>query len=182
MKTLPKVALGLLAAGAGLSLIGLLLPRQVRVERTLTMQAPPAAVFNQINTLRNWEAWSPWHKIDPQMQLSYAGPAAGPGASYSWLSNHRQVGNGTLRIVRAQPQQRIDTEMNFDGSGLGYASYLLEPTAQGTKVTWSMESDMGFNPVGRYFGLFMDEMVGQDFERGLQNLRRVVETRPTAGR
>ncbi|QHJ08334.1 SRPBCC family protein [Hymenobacter busanensis] len=177
---LKKISLGLLGLVIGLAVVGFLLPRQVHVERSLTMQAPPEAVYEQINTLRNWEGWSPWHKIDPQMKLSYAGPASGVGASYSWLSNHSQVGNGTLRIKQAVPNQRIDTEMDFDGQGLGYSTYFFVPEGQATKVTWTMDSDMGLNPAARYMGLFMDGLVGDDFERGLHNLQQVVESKPAA--
>jgi hypothetical protein len=34
---------------------------------------------------------------------------------------------------------------------------------------------MGGNPVNRWFGLFMDRLVGPDFEAGLGNLKRVAE-------
>ncbi|GAA4390664.1 SRPBCC family protein [Hymenobacter koreensis] len=175
MKTLKKIGLGLLGLVVVLAVVGMLLPRHVHVERSLTMQAPPAVVFEQVNTLQNWEAWSPWHKLDPNMQLTYAGPAAGAGASYSWLSQMSEVGNGTLRILHAIPHSRIDTEMVFDDNGKGQASYFFTSTPQGTKVTWTMDTDLGLNPVGRYVGLFIEGWVGQDYERGLRNLQQVVE-------
>ena len=31
-------------------------------------------VYDQVNTLKNWENWSPWHKIDKGMKLTYSGP------------------------------------------------------------------------------------------------------------
>ena len=45
----------------------------------------------------------------------------------------------------------------------------------GTHVTWSFDSDMGAGPIGRYFGLLMDRMVGPDFEGGLANLKALAE-------
>jgi hypothetical protein len=51
----------------------------------------------------------------------------------------------------------------------------LEPAGAGTRVTWTNEGDMGTNPVNRYFGLFMDRLVGPDFEGGLKNLKTIVE-------
>ena len=44
-----------------------------------------------------------------------------------------------------------------------------------TEVTWSMEADLGFNPISRYFGLFFDSMIGPDFEKGLNNLNNIVK-------
>jgi len=37
---------------------------------------------------------------------------------------------------------------------------------------------MGAGPVGRYFGLVMDRMVGPDFDEGLANLKKLAESLP----
>jgi hypothetical protein len=31
------------------------------------------------------------------------------------------------------------------------------------KVTWTNDGDLGASPIGRWFGLFMDRMMGPDF-------------------
>lgn len=36
---------------------------------------------------------------------------------------------------------------------------------------------MGNNPIAKYFGLLMDKLIGADFERGLNNLKTVCETK-----
>ena len=174
MKTLKKLG-SVLAVLAVLFVLGsLFLPSQIRVERSATIQAPPDKVFAQINTLTNWEVWSPWHKLDPRMSLTYQGPASGVGAKYSWSSQQRNVGSGTLAITESVQDQRILTDMQFsDGRAIG--AFELTPSEGGTKVIWSMQSDLGRNPVARYFGLLMDGMIGADFERGLQNLKTVCE-------
>src|SRR5262245_8304270 len=68
-------------------------PANFRVARSLAIAAPPDAVFPHVNDLKKWEAWNPWGKIDPNMKLTYAGPASGVGASYSWAGNN-EVGEG----------------------------------------------------------------------------------------
>ena len=45
----------------------------------------------------------------------------------------------------------------------------------GTQVTWTMNGDMGANPLYRWMGLFMDKMVGPDFDAGLANLKALAE-------
>ncbi|MEL6523790.1 MAG: polyketide cyclase, partial [Pseudomonadota bacterium] len=42
-----------------------------------------------------------------------------------------------------------------------------------TEVTWSMNMDLGMNPVFRVMGLFMDDMIGPNFELGLANIADV---------
>ena len=179
MKVLKKIGLSLMALVAILLIISLFLPSKVTVVRTAVFKAPAPVVFEQVNMLQNWEKWSPWHKIDPQMLLSYEGPDGGKGAKYNWFSKHPDVGNGSLTITESIANQRIDTRMQFEGQNDGVGFYTFEETPEGTKVTWTMEADMGANPVGKYFGLMMDGMIGPDFERGLENLRSVVE-QPTA--
>ena len=175
MKALKFIGIGLLGLVVLLAAVGFILPRQVRVERSLVMKAQPRSVYDQINNLRNWEVWSPWHQIDPEMKLTYGAKAEGEGATYNWTSQHDQVGDGKLTILSAKQDQEIVTEMVFGGEMKSLGIYKLEPVAEGTKLTWIMESDMGMNPVYRYMGLMMDDWVGADFERGLANLQAVVE-------
>ncbi|GAB3196409.1 hypothetical protein ABID22_002927 [Pontibacter aydingkolensis] len=179
MQVLKKIGLTLLSLVVVLLIVSFFLPSKVTVVRTAVLKAPTPLVFEQVNMLQNWEKWSPWHKIDPQMLLSYEGPDGGKDAKYNWFSIHPNVGNGSLTITESVPNQRIDTKMQFEGESDGLAYYLFEETPEGTKVTWTMEADMGSNPINKYFGLMMDGMLGPDFERGLENLRNVVE-QPTA--
>jgi hypothetical protein len=39
----------------------------------------------------------------------------------------------------------------------------------------AMDGELGRNPLYRWFGVFMDKLVGPDFEAGLANLRRLAE-------
>jgi hypothetical protein len=48
-------------------------PPDFRVARSVTIAAPPDAVFPHVNELKKWEAWNPWGKIDPAMKLTYDG-------------------------------------------------------------------------------------------------------------
>lgn len=45
----------------------------------------------------------------------------------------------------------------------------------GTRVTWTMNGDMGANLLYRWMTLFVDRMVGKDFEAGLANLKARAE-------
>ncbi|MEI9863089.1 MAG: hypothetical protein WDN00_00730 [Limisphaerales bacterium] len=40
-------------------------PDDFRVTRSTTIAAPSAGVFAQVNDFHQWEAWSPWAKMDP---------------------------------------------------------------------------------------------------------------------
>ena len=64
----------------------------------------------------------------------------------------------------------------FGEQGNALASVVLEPAGAGTKVTWGLDTDLGFNPIARYFGMMMDGMVGPDYEKGLARLKAVAES------
>ncbi len=77
-------------------------PSEFRVVRTATLTAPPPAVFPQVNDFHNWNAWSPWAKLDPEMKQVFAGAPAGMGAVYSWTGN-KKVGEGRMTITESHP-------------------------------------------------------------------------------
>ncbi|MFI5164164.1 MAG: SRPBCC family protein [Bacteroidia bacterium] len=177
MKIVKGILITLIILVAIVATVGFLSPSYVHVERSLVINAPPQIVFEQINNLKNWKKWSPWYKKDTAMKMEYNGIEAGAGASYKWSSKNKNVGNGEMTITSSS-RDTISTAMNFMENGIATAKFSLTKAGNGTKVTWTMESDMGMNPIGRIFGLFMDKMVGPDFENGLTNLNQVAKAIP----
>lgn len=178
MKLLKRLGLGLLALVVLLAAGSLFISSKLKIERSIEVAAPANAAFEQVNTLRHWEQWSPWHKIDPQMILTYSGPDGGAGASYNWFSQHPDVGDGEFKITKTEPGKLILAEMKFGSNAISNTSYTFDETTAGTRITWAMETDLGMNPVNKYFGLlFLEKVVGADFERGLSNMKQILETK-----
>ena len=175
MKILKFIGLGLLILIILVVAVAFLLPRHVKIERTATIKAAPEIVFGQVNILKNWEHWSPWHKIDPKMKLEYNQIPSGEGASYSWKSNDKNVGNGKLTITRIVPYDTIDVEMSFMEQGVSLGGYYFKKVDSAVQLTWWMDADMGNNPIGRWMGLFMNKLVGKDFEKGLDSIKNISE-------
>ena len=155
--------------------IGMLLPREVTVARAIEIEAPAAEIYPYINDLSAMEAWSPWLARDPEADLRYGEIASGVGATLDWSSDHPEVGSGSMEIVEAVPDARLVTALDFGGRGGANASFDLAEADGRTSVKWSLETDMGFGPMGRWMGLMMDGWVGADYELGLQNLKSLVE-------
>src|ERR1017187_868247 len=142
MKTLKKILLVLGILIILVLVVGIFLPSKAHVERSIVIKAPVGNAFAQVNTLKNWVNWSPWHKMDPDMAITYFGPESGKDAKYSWTSDKKMVGNGKLVIAESEPDSLVTTVMIFD-RGKGTASFWFSKTPEGTKVTWEMESDLG---------------------------------------
>lgn len=172
-----------IAAGVVLALIllfvagGMLLPADTHVERSIVIKAEPAKVYSLVNDYREFNKWSPWAAYDPEgTSYEYTGPDTGVGARMSWASEHPNVGVGAQEIVESNPDKMVKSKLMFDGfDAPSYASFILEPTDGGTRVTWTFDSEMD-SLLGRYLGLMMDGWVGADYERGLASLKELAES------
>jgi hypothetical protein len=151
-------------------------PAAFRITRSATMAAPPAAVFEQVNDFRNWEAWSPWAKLDPTMKQTYEGAPAGVGAVYTWTGNN-QVGEGRMTITESRPTDlvRIDLQFLKPFKANNVAEFTFKPADGQTAVEWSMTGTKNFMLKAFSLVMNMDKMVGRDFEKGLAAMKAKVE-------
>jgi hypothetical protein len=151
-------------------------PSEYRVARTVTMAAPAPAAFAQVNDFHRWGAWNPWARLDPTMKQAYEGAPAGPGAIYTWAGN-KQVGEGRMTMMESRPNEfvRITLEFFKPFAGTSTAEFTFRPEGDRTAVTWSMAGHVNF--VAKIVHLFvdMDKMIGGNFERGLADMKSVVE-------
>jgi hypothetical protein len=160
-----------------LAVVIALQPSTFRVSRAATMAAAPPDVFAQVNDFHRWRAWAV--NRDPAAKVTFEGPAAGAGAVFRWLGNS-EVGEGSMTIVDSQPPGRIRLTQVFVKPFAGSADMLFEftPVAPGTAVTWTVSGENNF--VSKAFCLFMggmDRMIAPDLEKGLAQLKAVVEGR-----
>ncbi|OZC66343.1 transcriptional regulator [Rhodococcus sp. 15-725-2-2b] len=148
----------------------------VLVERSAVVRADAATVHALIDDFHQWVKWSPYEGVDPDLKRTYSGPDAGVGASYSWSGN-RKAGAGTMTITESIPEERIVLDLAFTKpfKSRNVTAFLLEPVADGTRVTWRMSGKQNklFALIGKVFS--MDKLVGPDFEKGLRQLAAVAE-------
>jgi len=148
-----------------------------RVTRSALIAAPAAVVFAQVNELQNWKAWSPWAGIDPNATSRFEGPTEGVGAKMIWVSNVAEVGTGSMTITDSQPSATIRFRLDFQKPmrATNTAEFNFQPEGDQTLVSWSMNGTNGF--IGKAMSLVFncDKMVGGKFEKGLANLKAVVE-------
>lgn len=164
------IILGLLAVFA---IVVAVQPSQFAIKRSLHMPLPPEKIFPEVNELRRWEAWNPWGRLDPSAQMTYEGPPAGAGASYTWSGNQK-IGAGRLTITASQPGEFVRFRLDFlkPMAATNLAEFTFKPQAGGTLVTWCMNGRNNF--IGKLFGLLIgcEKMIGGQFEKGLANLQQ----------
>lgn len=174
MKVL-KWLFGLVAALAVVVVVvALFLPERFAVERSVEVAAPTERVYALVEDPRQWARWTVWNRRDPAMQMSYSGAPTGAGAGWTWQS--ATEGSGAMQFTAAEPGQRIAYDLHFpDFDATSSGDLRFEATGGGTRVTWTMNGNMGPNFIFRWMSLFADRMIGPDFEAGLANLKAEAE-------
>ena len=178
MNIFKKILIGVAGLIALLLLVAVFLPSRYQVERSLEINKPPEVVFGQVADFNNWLKWNPWTEMDPAAKNTITGEARQPGSTWAWEG--KTIGAGSLTFELIEPNQRVQSKLVFTAPQQGEArdTWTFTPTASGTKVNWHNEGDLDY-PIGRYVGLMLDgSILGPQFEKGLENLKRVCEALP----
>ncbi len=151
-------------------------PDAFRVERSISIKAPPEKVYALLEDFGRAQEWSPYEKKDPNMKRERSGAPKGKGSVYAFDGNG-EVGTGKLEIIDATPPSkvvvRLDMEKPFKASNI--IEYSMAPAGDGTQVTWAMRGQANYLSKVMCLFMDMDKMVGKDFEAGLAALKSVVE-------
>ena len=151
-------------------------PDIFRVERATRIRAAPERLFAAINDFHRWPDWSPWEKLDPAMQRTFEGSAAGLGAVYAWSGNSK-AGAGRMQITRSNPSSRIAIQLDFlkPFPSQNLVEFLLRPDGNITEVRWAMSGQLPFVMKIMHVFVNMDAKIGKDFETGLAALKALAE-------
>ncbi|MGH7956135.1 MAG: SRPBCC family protein [Opitutaceae bacterium] len=175
---LSKILLGIAAVLVAFAVVVAFQPAEFQVVRTTTIAAGPAVVFSEVNDFHQWNAWSPWAKLDPAMKQTHEGAPAGTGAIYSWAGN-REVGEGRMTITESRPNELIRIKLEFlkPFAATNTTEFTFKPVGAQTSVTWNMTGEKNFISKAMCLFVNMDKMVGGDFEKGLAALKSIAESR-----
>jgi hypothetical protein len=146
------------------------------VSRTATLPCAPERAHRLLNDFREWQAWSPWEQLDPNMNRDYSGADSGVGAKYSW-SGEKRAGEGSMEITSSTPE-RIEIALSFvkPFKSTSTVTFELSPTQDGTNIRWSNGGSQA-GLWGLLLKLYpMEKVLAPDMERGLANLAEAVST------
>ena len=169
-----RIVISLVSVLVIVAIVGILLPTQYRLSRSLIINAKPAAIHIFVGDLTKWDLWAPWKDEDPSIVTTLGDQTSGVGASQSWIAKD---GDGSLTFTMSSPTEGIEYDLSFDGGAYKCWAGMHYDTVgeNATKVTWSMKGNMDMPVVGGYFAIMMDSMAGKMFERGLSKLKQQVE-------
>jgi hypothetical protein len=171
-----KILIVLVAVVAVFATVVALQPSEYRIARSTTVSAPAPEVFAQVNDFHNWEAWSPWAKLDPSAKTTFEGPAAGQGAVFAWSGNDK-VGEGRMTLTESRPAELVRIRVDFvkPFAGTSTSEFNFKPAGNQTAVTWAMSGQRNFLEKAMCLFVNMDKTLGGEFEKGLAQMKSVAE-------
>ena len=153
-----------------LFLLGVFMPQDYRISRSVDINSSLEDAFELSNDLKQWPRWSPWAQLDPSVIVTVGDITTGVGASQQWSD---ESGGGRLEFIESIPSTRLSYNIWFgDAKHPAISSMIFEQvTANKIRVHWTIEGDMQMHIVGPLFAILMDTLVGPAFEQGLENLK-----------
>jgi hypothetical protein len=153
--------------------IGFLLPARYEVERSIVVAAPSEAIHPYLADLRRWAEWFTEPDQDSGTSLTFLGAEQGVDARMEWRSESE--GTGSLTITASDPVKGVWFDIRTGGGFESKCAVRYFPVEGGCRVTWTNAGRLGNNPLLRYYGLFADSRMGDDFAGKLGRIRALVE-------
>jgi uncharacterized membrane protein len=154
------------------------MPKEYSVEREITINKPADSIFKYVRSLKNQNEFSVWANRDPKIRITYKGTDGAVGAVSSWESNVKEVGVGEQEITKITENRRLDFALRFkkpmEDTAVGFMS--TDPVSENqTKVKWGISGVIPYPTNIMLPMLKMDQMIGNDLQKGLENLKEKME-------
>ena len=160
--------------------VAALKPADYTIKRSINVDAKPETIFHFLVNSKKMDSWMPWKETDPEVQMTYSGPEEGVGSISSWESP-RQMGAGQAEVVELIPNQSVKTKITYTKpmSMTQDSEFILAATGETTQMTWAVSGNQPFiaRLISALIFMDMDKYVGGMFEKGLGNLKAIVETK-----
>jgi hypothetical protein len=178
MGIIKKILVVLILIIASVLIAAYFMPNKYAVEKEITINQPTDSVFNYVRSLKNQNQFSVWANIDPKMKSSITGTDGSVGAISAWESKVKEVGVGEQEITKINEDKRIDFALRFkqpyEDTAIGFMS-TDAVAANETKVKWGISGEIAYPMNIMLPFMKIDEMIGNDLQKGLENLKVKME-------
>jgi uncharacterized protein YndB with AHSA1/START domain len=178
MQIILAIVLSVLGVFALLLVLALFVRKAYSVNRVIAIARPAEEVFEYVKYLKNQDNFSKWASMDENMKKSYKGTDGLVGFVSAWESKNKNVGKGEQEITRIVEGIRIEYEIRFIKpiAGIAHAYLTTEMVSNSeTIVRWGFDSSMKYPMNLMLLFMNMDKMIGNDFEIGLNKLKKILE-------
>jgi hypothetical protein len=177
-----KIFIGIILGLAGIIvlflIIGFFVKKDYSVGKEVVINKSKAVVFDYLRLLRNQNKFSVWGSMDPNMKTEFRGTDGTEGFVSAWDSDVKNVGKGEQEILKIVDGERLDYEIRFlkPFKSTSWA-YITTTTVDDnrTRVHWEFNGKMKYPSNLMLVFMNMEKMVGSDLDKGLQNLKTILE-------
>jgi hypothetical protein len=148
----------------------------MKIEKSIKINRSSGLVFDYLKMTKNQDNFSVWNMADPNMKKSYKGTDGTVGFIYSWDSIIKNVGAGEQEITAINDGKSIDYAISFSRpmQNTGKIKFQIESLGdESVSVAWIFDSPSRF-PMSLFAPIFK-RMLGKDLEKGLINLKGILE-------
>lgn len=166
------IILGLIVA---LLVIAALMRSSFNIEKTIIINKPYREVMQRVGDLNQYAIWNPWQQSDPESTKNITGTPNTTGHRYGWEG--KKIGIGSITTTSLDDRHlHFDLEFIKPWKAKGKDNWLFESWGDGsqTKVTWQNSGQLPW-PIARLMGPMINKNLSHQFEKGLQNLKKMCE-------
>jgi hypothetical protein len=148
----------------------------MKIEKSIIINRNSQLVFDYLKMTRNQDNFSVWNMADPKMNKSHKGTDGTVGFIYSWDSTVKNVGAGEQEITAIEDGKSIDYSIRFFRPMKNNGITKFQIASLGNEITsvvWIFDSPSRF-PMSLFSPIFK-RMLGKDLEKGLINLKSILE-------
>lgn len=148
----------------------------MKIEKSVEINKNSGLVFDYLKMTKNQDNFSVWNMADPTMKKNHHGTDGTVGFKYSWDSTIKNVGAGEQEITAIEEGKSIDYTIKFvrPMENTGKIRFLITSLGDSkTSVDWIFDSPSKFPMI--LFAPIFKKMLGKDLEKGLANLKEILE-------
>ncbi|MDX1686138.1 MAG: SRPBCC family protein [Saprospiraceae bacterium] len=179
MKVLRLILIVIAVLVATVLIAGLFAPKEVSVQQSINIKAPPAAVFYQVRYLDKMAVWHPLLKKDPNLLTTVIGEDGTVGAVRRWESNDPKVGDGESTILTVEENAYIEYKVNTKSpkTSEGISRFSLVDRSGNTQVIWQFKYEVPY-PWNAFLLVSQPtDQLNDYFNEGLRGLKNIMERR-----
>ncbi len=159
---------------AVITIIGLFIPSSVKVSRGTIVHIDSSNVYKELSDVKNWNQWLPWITADSGALVQTSPVTNATGSFFKW-KGVKLNSEGTITLQSVKPDEILVLHELKDMNNAEGGFRIRSISNNTTEVLWYMEYKLKWYPWERFFGIFVDKIIGSAFEQGLEQFRNYAE-------
>lgn len=177
MKILKKIAIVIIGLIVLYVILGLIGPSGYKVSRSITINSPAEIIYKHTTIYKNWNAWSPWAKMDTNAIYTLENDNQQVGSSMKWEGNPENVGVGIMTTEALVENKSFNYIIEFISPWqmISHGGFTYNQNGDSTVVEWFDEGEFEFMARPMMLFIDLDAQIGPEFEKGLNDLKVICE-------